>query len=193
MNKVVGTIQKFGSERKTSKAGKPFSVYTVDVDGTTYELKGFKPLNGFSPGDTISFMTEVAYGKNQMDPATVQRASGASSGTAGVSSASTGSASSNAGVRNGGGYAPRPFPIPKLHGDRAIVRQNSLTNAVNLYKSFLEIPGSGASAMSIDNMVDNIIDVAYKFEAYSTGDREAEELEKRKGAKGGKDEDELPF
>lgn len=190
MNKVIGTIDRFGSERKTSKAGKPFNVYTVDVDGQTYEV-GFKPLNGFSPGDTISFMSEVKYGKNAMDPATVQRASaGASAGVANVSSAGATSPAPN---RPSGGYVPKPFPIPKLHGDRAIVRQNSLTNAVKATEILLTVGGGVSNDVYV--LAEDIIKLAYKFEEYSTGDREAKELEDRKGKKGkaaASDDDGIP-
>jgi hypothetical protein len=64
------------------------------------------------------------------------------------------------------------FPIPPLHGDRAIVRQNSITNAVKAVADLLD-----SDDMNIDLYVDTIITVARKFEAYSCGDLDAAQAE----------------
>lgn len=67
----------------------------------------------------------------------------------------------------------KQFPLPFDHPDRAIVRQNSLTNAVNLLTSM----GHDLSKMKVDNMVDHVLEIAQKFEEYSTGDLERKALD----------------
>lgn len=66
------------------------------------------------------------------------------------------------------------FPIPFDHPDRAIIRQNSLTNAVNMM-------AHGDILASIDDsglMAEACIEVASIFEKYSTGQLEMEEAER---------------
>ncbi|CAB4240677.1 hypothetical protein UFOVP38_51 [uncultured Caudovirales phage] len=66
----------------------------------------------------------------------------------------------------GGGFKEKVFPIPALHGDRAIVRQNALARATDLY-----IAARGAKTFELeDSTLDVIIKFARKFEAYTAGD-----------------------
>jgi hypothetical protein len=67
----------------------------------------------------------------------------------------------------------KQFPLPFDHPDRAIVRQNSLTNAVNLLTSM----GMDLTKVGVDHMVDHVLEVAQKFEEYSTGDLERKALD----------------
>lgn len=63
------------------------------------------------------------------------------------------------------------FPVPNDHGDRSIIRQNSLTNARELLcHVYNDIPIKNDD--TINAIVNKIIEVAYKFEEYSSGDRE---------------------
>jgi hypothetical protein len=63
------------------------------------------------------------------------------------------------------------FPIPLLHGDRAIVRQNSVTNATKAVQDFgVEDPEN----LSLEDYAALIIKVARMFEAYSCGDLDAQ-------------------
>ena len=64
------------------------------------------------------------------------------------------------------------FPIDPLDGQRSIIRQNSVTNAVNLMKAF---PISGE--LSSDELAQDVISLARKFEAYSSGDLDKEEVD----------------
>lgn len=58
------------------------------------------------------------------------------------------------------------FPIPALHGDRAIIRQNALARATDLY-----IAARGAKPFELEeNNLDFVIRLARKFEAYTAGD-----------------------
>ena len=64
--------------------------------------------------------------------------------------------------------APK-FGAVQLERDRCIIRQNSLTNAVNYYNGDKE--GTMVNA-------DDIIKTAKVFEAYSSGDADVEKMEK---------------
>jgi hypothetical protein len=68
------------------------------------------------------------------------------------------------------------FPIPALHGDRAIVRQNSLTNAVQLLREDKEL-----AKLTPNDRATSIIAIARMFEAYSCGDLDAEEAKSMMG------------
>ena len=74
-----------------------------------------------------------------------------------------------------GGYSSsKVFPIPALHGDRAIVRQNALARATDLY---IAARGSKPFDLDVSNL-DLIISFARRFEAYTAGDLDmAEALE----------------
>ena len=67
--------------------------------------------------------------------------------------------------------APKVFPIPALHGDRAIVRQNSVTNAVKLITDSVH----STDEADWDELADMVIAIARKFEAYSCGDLDMEQ------------------
>jgi hypothetical protein len=95
-------------------------------------------------------------------------------GAGSVSPSATSPSPTAAGAATGR-YGPpvKPFPIPPLHGDRAIVRQNSVTNAVNL---FLHTnTDEGRYAMTPDEITNAVLQLARNLEAYSCGDLEAAE------------------
>ena len=65
-----------------------------------------------------------------------------------------------------GGYKEKVFPIPALHGDRAIVRQNALARATDLY-----VAARGGKPFELEaESLDFVIKLARKFEAYTAGD-----------------------
>lgn len=65
-----------------------------------------------------------------------------------------------------GGFKEKVFPIPPLHGDRAIVRQNALARATDVY-----IAARGGKPFDLEEAtLDLIIKFARKFEAYTAGD-----------------------
>ena len=65
-----------------------------------------------------------------------------------------------------GGYKEKVFPIPALHGDRAIVRQNALARATDIY-----IAARGGKPFDLEaSTLDLVIQFARKFEAYTAGD-----------------------
>jgi len=81
-------------------------------------------------------------------------------------------ASSGAGA-TAGSAAPKAFsrgafPVPKLDGSRAIIRQNAVTNANSMM---------GHNGTSYD--VGALIALAREIEAYTTGDIEADAVKER--------------
>lgn len=87
---------------------------------------------------------------------------------------------------SGSSYQPRVFPVPIESGERAILRQNALTNARELVTAFLsvDIPNDGKKEVqkTFNSLADEVIRIAYMFEEFTSGDRErhaAEEIMKK--------------
>lgn len=150
-------IERITSKEVNTKFGaKP--AYSIKANGEWFQYGFKKPA--FNEGDEVDFQyTESSYGK-QVDAKSVR-------------TLAKGTGSPTAAPSGGGGkptYSAKVFPIPPLHGDRAIVRQNSITNATKLVcdLSNYESWSDGKDA------ADEIIAIARMFEAYSCGDLEAE-------------------
>ncbi len=137
----------------------PKPAFSITANGERYSYGFKKPT--FKIGDTIDFQfTENTYGKN-VDLTSVRLLSKGE----GTSSPSTPAVAPS---KPSYGAPAKVFPIPPLHGDRAIVRQNSITNAVKAFDNYLR--GEDVVPKSIDEYAEEIIAVARKFEAYSCGD-----------------------
>lgn len=167
MTTVSGVVVDVGSKTVNTRFGAKLT-YDIKLDDGYYYKFGFKkpPVN---VGDEVSFSYAVGKYGNEADINSV-KITGASTGTA--AHPSTAAATSVSSGR--GGY--RPFPIPPDHGDRAIVRQNALTNAREVVCKYVAVDESDLS-----KVVDLIIETAYKFEEYTSGQREvnaAEEIMK---------------
>ena len=157
------TIENITTKEVTTKFG-PKPAYTIIANGERFSYGFKKPTFGI--GDEIDFQfTENTYGKN-VDLTSVQmikKGSGVAPTTASASPAKA-------------PYSPpaKVFPIPLLHGDRAIVRQNSITNATKAVQDFgVEDPEN----LSLEDYASLIIKVARMFEAYSCGDLDTAQAE----------------
>lgn len=149
---VKGTVSDISVKEVNTKFGmKP--TFSINVDGEWYKL-GFNK-QGVSVGAEVEFEFKSSKWGNEVQAGTL------TVGGAPAPTASRKYAATESKTAAGSAYS-KPFPIPALHGDRAIVRQNSLTNAVK----FLNY----ASATGIDVSVENVIKIARQFEAYSCGD-----------------------
>ena len=138
----------------------PKPAYTIIANGEKFSYGFKKPT--FAVGDTVDFQfTESTYGK-QVDATSVRMIS---KGTGAPATASVSSAPTKT-------YTPpsKVFPIPPLHGDRAIVRQNSITNATKLVS---DMQAKSKSEIDVLVLANTIVEVAKVFEAYSCGDNDA--------------------
>ena len=80
-------------------------------------------------------------------------------------------ASSSGGGSFSANSTARTFPVAPLAPERTINRQNALTNAVAYFAHFEDgVPTP-----------ENVIEVARKFEAYTTGDLDLEEAKREMG------------
>ena len=64
----------------------------------------------------------------------------------------------------------RPFPVPKDHGDRAIIRQNVLRHATSV------VLARSSEDENLDYVVEAVVQVARELEKYATGELDAEAL-----------------
>ena len=156
------TIENITTKEVTTKFG-PKPAYTIIANGERFSYGFKKPT--FAIGDEIDFQfTENTYGKN-VDLTSVQMIK---KGTGVPATASVSPAKAP--------YSPpsKVFPIPLLHGDRAIVRQNSITNAT---KAVCDYVGNKEDVATVQDYAEIIIEIARKFEAYSCGDLDAQAAE----------------
>ena len=155
-------IENITTKEVTTKFG-PKPAYTITASGERFSYGFKKPA--FAIGDEVDFQyTENTYGKN-VDLASVQMIKkGTGAPTPSAPTVSPAKAP----------YSPpsKVFPIPLLHGDRAIVRQNSITNATKAVYDCVS-----AIDLDLDEYSDTIIRIARKFEAYSCGDLDAQAAE----------------
>lgn len=137
----------------------PKPAFSITANGERYSYGFKKPT--FKIGDTIDFQfSENTYGKN-VDLTSVRLLSKGEGAPAVTGAAVAPSKPSY-------GAPAKVFPIPPLHGDRAIVRQNSITNAVKAADNYLR--GEDSTPSNLDEYAEFIIQLARKFEAYSCGD-----------------------
>lgn len=130
--------------------------YNIVANGERFNYGFKKPT--FNISDEVDFQfTESTYGKN-VDLASVRLIN---KGTAPVTAPTPEVKRAPSG---GGGYAAKVFPIPPLHGDRAIVRQNSVTNASKIVSDFK------GKYDSLEAYTEAVISTARMLEAYSCGD-----------------------
>jgi hypothetical protein len=161
MNDITGVVEEVynngvGKGSGVVIAGQKYGAYDPHKAG----------IASLSPGDTITFKYD-ARGKYLNIKGRVETASGGHTPPPPPPPAPK---------TRGRGFGT--FPIGALDGQRSIVRQNSVTNAVN---TFGHLVSAGAwSELSDDDFrsyAQKIIQIAKMFEAYSSGDLDEEEAE----------------
>ena len=160
MTMMSGVVEAVSTKDVTTKFGvKP--TYSFKVNGTWIKC-GFKNPS-VDVGYTVDFDGVTGtYGIETKAVNIISRTSAAPIATASTAVTTTAAAPKS----YGGGYKDKVFPIPALHGDRAIVRQNALARATDLY-----IAARGGKPFELETTtLDLVIKLARKFEAYTAGD-----------------------
>lgn len=155
---ITGTVESQSKKEVKTKFGmKP--TWSLKIDGEWYACGFTDPR--VTAGDVIAFsFTEGKYGK-EIDKGSIMK-TGAAPATPTYTPVAPAAA-----PKIGAAISNRPFPIPPLHGDRAIIRQNALAHAARLVASGL---ASGADEPTDDTLAERVIHLARRFEAYSCGD-----------------------
>lgn len=169
MSNTTVNVTRISNKSVPTKYGNKQTFSFQGSDGEWYSL-GFKKPR-FVVGDEISFEYEDNTYGHQVDDASVKVAgSSAPSVTKGVSTMPAKPEFS------GAKRMPSVFPIPALDGQRAIIRQNALTNARELYAAAF---GGKPFAIDVnDGAAGVIIALARQFEAYTAGDIDTAMAEK---------------
>jgi hypothetical protein len=166
MAMMSGVVQEVAIKEVSTKFGlKP--TYSFKINDKWVKT-GFKNPN-LEAGYTVDFDAQAGiYGLETKAVNILSRSApiavlgGSTAGSVG----STGSAVLSS--RSSGGWSSRDkvFPIPALHGDRSIVRQNALARATDLY-----IAARGGKPFELDeSSTELVIALARRFEAYTAGD-----------------------
>ena len=167
------TIQAITSKVVTTKYG-PKPAYTVQANDEFFGYGFKKPT--FNVGDVVDFkFTDSSYGKN-VDLTSLRVISKGDGTTLPAPVVEAPVASSSRPY----GPSPKPFPIPPLHGDRAIIRQNALTNARELLCNVTRNDTSCTrfEFLTLGDAASEVIRIARMFEAYSAGDLDLAEAMK---------------
>ena len=159
MTMMTGTVEAVSTKDVTTKFGvKP--TFSFKVNGNWIKC-GFKNPD-VAVGYTVDF--DGVTGTYGIETKAVNIT--ARTAAVVMAAAPTATAAPAAKSYGGSSYKEKVFPIPALHGDRAIVRQNALARATDLY-----IAARGAKPFELEaSTLDVIIKFARKFEAYTAGD-----------------------
>jgi len=167
MTMFTGTVDAVNSKEVKTKFG-PKPTFSF-LCGGKWIKTGFKSFD-VQVGYQVDFdATEGSYGWEAKAVNILSRGTTGSSPSPSASAGSSAAAAIPVVSRSapmGSGYRDKVFPIPPLHGDRSIVRQNALARSTDLY-----IHAKGGKPFEMDSVVcDLVIRFARTFEAYTAGD-----------------------
>lgn len=173
MATATGVVQGVYSKDVTTRFGNK-KVWDIKLDDGQYYKNGFKkPIADV--GDSVSIEYTVDKYGNEITSLIRSNTSSGAAPSLNDGGSTKPTPSPNQYSSNRGN---KPFPVPSDHGDRSIIRQNSLTNARELVVAqCLKVGTIPSSSMPLDSLVDLIIATAYKFEEYSSGDREVKAVD----------------
>ena len=120
-------------------------------------------------------VTSNSYGP-QIDPKTIRVGAGAATPTTDAAPPAAPTAVPRSAYRS-----DRVFPIPTTHGDMAIIRQNALTNAVATVADYIATLDA-SKWPDLSAWKDMVIETAYDFAKFSSGQREVEAISRLTGA-----------
>ena len=162
MTMMTGVVEAVSTKDVNTKFGvKP--TYSFKVGGNWIK-SGFKNPN-VSAGDTVEFDGVTGtYGVETKAVAVLSKGAGIVPMATPPSTVTVGAPTAT--KASYGSYKEKVFPIPALHGDRAIVRQNALARATDLY-----IAARGGKPFDLEvSTLELVIKFARKFESYTAGD-----------------------
>lgn len=171
MSQITGIVQAVNAREVTTKWGKK-NVYDIVVDGNTFNAGFSKPAFGI--GDAVTFDSSTGKYGNDITKGSLKAA-----GSIPQTQSPIAAKAAPPPVQKFGGYE-RTFPVGALSPERAIIRQNSLTNAREL------VLKNEDKELSNKALAEEVIAVARIFEAYSAGDLDVEEVKAEVAAKGDK-------
>lgn len=168
---TTGIVEAISTKEVTTKFGvKP--TYSIKLNGTWIKC-GFKkpPAN---TGDQVECdIMEGSYGSETKAVTILARA--VTVPTPAIPPLTTvGTTPPPSPYKSYGSAVVKPFPIPALHGDRAIIRQNALARATECFLA--EMDSKKTSFEVTEGCIDDIIALARKFEAYTAGDLDLAEV-----------------
>ena len=168
MTMMTGIVEAMSTKDVTTKFGvKP--TYSIKINGGWVKC-GFK-----DPGVQVGYEVEFdgttgSYGVETKKIEILKRSTGTAAAAPAAVTSSAAAPKAASGYSSG--YKEKVFPIPALHGDRAIVRQNALARATDLY-----IAARGGKPFELEASTLNlVISFARKFEAYTAGDLDMAEV-----------------
>jgi hypothetical protein len=168
MTMQTGIVEQVSTKEVNTKFG-PKPTYSMKIAGTWIKC-GFKDP-GVQPGYDVEF--DGVSGTYGVETKAVKILSRSAATVTVTSSATAPQAAAAPKAAYSSGYN-KIFPIPALHGDRAIVRQNALARATDLY-----IAARGQKPFELEvTTLDLVIAFARKFEAYTAGDLDMAEAMK---------------
>ena len=175
MTMQTGIVEQVATKEVNTKFGlKP--TYSMKIAGSWVKC-GFKDP-GIQPGYEVEFDgVSGTYGVETKSVRVINRGSPVTTVTSSAGApTSTAAAAPKAGTYSS--YKEKVFPVPPLHGDRAIVRQNALARATDIY-----IAARGAKPFELElSTLDLVISFARKFESYTAGDIDMAEAIKEDAA-----------
>lgn len=163
-------ISNIDSETKTSKAGRPFTIWYAELDDGTRLKFGFnKP--------------KYAVGQRIVGVATPNKFGDLEFSETGAAPPAPSGGSRPAATGGGG----RTFPVSLTSPEMSIIRQNALTNANAALDHFItHCTGEYEAPETPEEYGEAVIELAYKFAEFSSGQREAKRVSRMTGEEGGK-------
>lgn len=169
---VSGIVNNIWTKEVKTRNGMA-SVYLMSLEGEdrTFNLQFKKP--GVEVGDEVTFSDKgEKYGEWQVDLSSLKIASRGNATSAAVIPEKKA-----APAGGGGGYSKGKFPLPIDDGQRCILRQHAFTQASLVFHAHYE-DEMGEGAWNPAESVEQVIQLAYRIENYTSGDDVREEMSK---------------
>lgn len=166
MKTISGQVTEITPQSGVSKrTGKPYTIWTAVVDGTPVKMGFNKP--GFNAGDTVTLdVQQNKYG--DWEPIAPGKPSGGR-----APAAPSGPAPAPAG---------RTFPVATTSPEMSIIRQNALTNANAAVHHYMERNADSVTEPdNVEGYIEMVIEAAYKFAEFSSGQREVKAVKAIRG------------